>query len=180
MKWSTKGISILQGIVNNLVVPLPNGDEINSIDVDAEYTVEVKKKSKKRSLNANAYCWVLCQEIADRLTKGGSYTSKEDVYRKCVKECGNFTVVPIRNDAVERFKEIWASHGIGWLTDDMGDCRNTKGYSLIACYHGSSVYDVQEMIRLIECLLDEAERLGIMIKPKEEVQALLDDWGDKN
>ena len=32
MKWSTKGISILQGIVNNLVVPLPNGDEINSIE----------------------------------------------------------------------------------------------------------------------------------------------------
>ena len=180
MKWLTRGINVLQGISYSLVIPVPKGEAVNSIDFNTMYTVEVKKKSKKRSLNANAYCWVLCQEIADKLTTGGSYTSKEDVYRQCVKECGHFTVLPIRNDAVERFKSIWASHGIGWLTDDMGDCRNTKGYSLIACYHGSSVYDVQEMSRLIECLLDEAERLGIMIKPKEEVQALLDDWGDKN
>ena len=177
MKFTAKP-SIIRGAMGvGLFIPLSRDTEIKE---NTEYTVELKEaaKNRKRSLTANAYCWVLCQKIAERLTVGGTYTSKEDVYRKAIKDCGHFTPVPVRLDAVKRFCQNWEHNGVGWVTDDMGPCKRTKGYELIALYHGSSVYSVEEMQRLIECLIDEAHQIGVETRPKWEIDALLQDWGE--
>ena len=139
--------------------------------------MRLKKVCKKRSLNANAFCWVLCQRIAEHLSRDGQYSSREDVYRKAIKDCGHFTPIPVRAEAVERFKSIWAAHGIGWLTEDLGEARKAKGYRVLAAYHGSSTYDTAEMTRLIDCLCDECSQLGIHLEPPEYMTALLNDWG---
>lgn len=39
--------------------------------------IELKKHRKKRSLNANAYLWVLCGKLADKIG-----VDKESVYRQ--------------------------------------------------------------------------------------------------
>lgn len=180
MKFITKGIQVISSFGVGLFIPAPKDNELSKIEQSEEYTVEIKKICKKRSLNANAFCWVLCQRIAEQLTRDGQYTSRTDVYRKAIKDCGHFTPLPVRADAVERFKAIWSAHGIGWLTEDIGDARKTRGYKIIAAYHGSSVYDVDEMRRLLDCLTDEAVQLGITLEPPEYMQALLDDWGNAN
>lgn len=179
MKWTTRSIEILKSPLGvMLVVPAPHDNDLSKIDRDKEYTVEVKRKAKKRTLNANAYCWVLCQKIAIELSKN-SYISKEDVYRRAIKECGHFRYVPTRTDAIEKFIDIWQGHGIGWLAEDMGACNNLDGYHNIACYHGSSVYTVQEMQRLIDCLVDECNQLGIRLEPSEYIQSLIEEWGNE-
>ena len=179
MKWTTNNIELLRSQLGVMVViPAPHDNDSSKITADKEYTVEIKKKSKQRSLNANSYCWVLCQKIAKELSKNG-YTSKEDVYRKAIKDCSHFSYVPVREDAIERYIQIWQAHGIGWIAEDAGECKSLQGYHNIMCYHGSSVYTVSEMQRLIDCLVDECHQLGIQLEDSDYIQSLVKEWGNE-
>lgn len=176
MKWTVKGIELLRSPLGVMVViPAPHDNDLAKLDKNKEYVIEIKKKSKSRSMNANAYCWVLCQKIAEELSKTG-YTSKEDVYRQAIKDCSHFSYVPVREDAIERYIQIWQAHGIGWIAEDSGECQKLKGYHNIMCYHGSSVYNTKEMARLIDCLTDECNQLGIQLEPSEYIQSLIEGW----
>nr|DAS37609.1 MAG TPA: NinB protein [Caudoviricetes sp.] len=175
MKFTTKGVNLIKTIGYQLVIPVGGDNELSKISPDIEYEITIQKKKNKRSLNASAYCWVLCQKIAEELSKTG-YTSKEDVYRKAIKDCGHFTYVPVREDAIERYIQIWRGHGLGWIAEDAGECKSIPWYHNIMCYHGSSVYNQQEMARLIECLTDECEQLGIKLEPSEYIQSLIEGW----
>lgn len=101
MKWVTKGIAVVKTLGYNILIPAPKDEEINKIYENSEYTVTLTKKSKKRSLNANAYAWVLCDKIARELSKN-AYISKNDVYKRVIQEAGTFTYLPIKNDATGR------------------------------------------------------------------------------
>ena len=176
MKWTVKGIELLRSPLGVMVViPAPHDNDLSKITVDKEYVIEIKKKSKSRSMNANAYCWVLCQKIAEVMSNH-SYISKEDIYRKAIKDCGHFSYVPVRADAVERYIQIWKGHGLGWIAEDAGECKSIDGYHNIMCYHGSSVYNTREMARLIDCLTDECNQLGIQLEPSEYIQSLIEGW----
>lgn len=175
MKFTTKGVNLIKTIGYQLVIPVGGDNELSKISPDIEYEITIQKKKNKRSLNASAYCWVLCQKIAEELSKTG-YTSKEDVYRKAIKDCSHFSYVPVREDAIERYIQIWQGHGLGWIAEDAGECQSLKGYHNIMCYHGSSVYNQQEMARLIDCLTDECEQLGIKLEPSEYIQSLIEGW----
>ena len=179
MKWTTKGIDLLRSPLGvMLMIPASHDNELAKIKADKEYDVEIKEKRKHRSLNANNYMWQICQKIAEKLSKNG-YTSKYDVYRQAIKDCGHFIYVPVREDAIDRYIQIWKGHGLGWLAEDAGECQNLKGYHNIMCYHGSSVYNQQEMARLIDCLTDECNQLGIQLEPSEYIQSLIEGWGDE-
>ena len=179
MKWSVKGVELLRSPLGVMVViPAPHDNDLAKLDKDKEYVIEIKKKSKSRSMNANAYCWVLCQKIAEVMSNH-SYMSKEDVYRKAIKDCGHFSYVPVRKDAIERYIQIWKAHGIGWIAEDAGECQSLKGYHNIMCYHGSSVYTVAEMQRLIDCLVDECNQLGIKLDDNDYIQSLAKEWGNE-
>jgi hypothetical protein len=174
MKITSK-VQLIRGVLGNgIFIPCPHDTDLNG---ETEYVIDIHKPKKKRSLTANAYCWVLCQKIAERLTVGGTYHSKEDVYRKCIKDCGHFVTVPVRDDIVDEWCRRWGNQGIGWISENLGACRNTPNYTLVAMYHGSSTYTVDEMIRLIDCLIDEAERLGVETKPQAEIDSLMNEWG---
>ena len=179
MKWTTSNIETLRSPLGVMVViPAPHDNDLAKLDKDKEYVIEIKKKSKSRSMNANAYCWVLCQKIAKELSKNG-YISKEAVYRRAIKECSHFTYVPVREDAVDRYIQIWQAHGIGWIAEDAGECQSIKGFHNVICYHGSSVYNTKEMARLIDCLVDECHQLGIQLEDSDYIQSLVKEWGNE-
>ena len=95
MKLTVKGLQTLKGMgYINLVVPVPlsEEEEINKIDPEKQYVVEVKQWRKGRSNDANKYAWVLCQKIAEKLSEE-SFHSKEDVYRKAMKVCNRITQI---------------------------------------------------------------------------------------
>lgn len=178
MKFTTKGVNLIKTIGYQLVIPVGGDNELSKISPDIEYEITIQKKKNKRSLNASAYCWVLCQKIAEELSKTW-YTSKEAVYRKAIKDCGHFTYVPVREDAIERYIQIWQGHGLGWLAEDAGECQSLKGYHNIMCYHGSSVYTTAEMQWLIDCLVDECNQLGIKLDDSDYIQSLVKEWGNE-
>lgn len=134
-------------------------------------TFKVKKYSKKRSLDANAYCFVLIGKIAEKTN-----VPKEEVYRKAVKEIGgNYDVVCVQDKAVEAMCEAWSKMGLGWQTDTFPS--KIDGCTNIAMYYGSSTYDVPTMCRLIDNIVQDCKALGIETKSPEELESLLGEWG---
>lgn len=131
---------------------------------------ELKAKKKRRSLDANAMCWAICDKIAKYVG-----ITKEEVYRSAIQDVGVYTPLPIRSDAVEEFGRIWRGHGIGWVLDVVDDSK-IPGYKLCFAYNGSSTYDKHQMSLLIEHLMQDAEALGIDVLSDRERSLLIDAW----
>ena len=135
--------------------------------------VDIKQYRKRRSLDANAYCWILSQKIAEKIGN-----TKEYVYKKAIRDAGQFEIVPIRNDAVERWIKNWESKGLGWQSIVMGESK-LEGYTNTINYFGSSVYNVKEMSLLLEELVYQAKELGIDTMTDTEKKELLEMWESK-
>lgn len=134
-------------------------------------TAKYDIKHKKRSLDANAYCFVLCQKIAEKIGN-----TKEYVYKQAIKQVGQFEIVPIRNNAVEDWIKAWEHHGLGWQAEIMRDSK-LDGYTNVINYYGSSVYDSKEMSLLIDEIVNQAEELGISTITPKEIEQLKNAWG---
>lgn len=148
-------------------------EKINPIDPSKDYEVSISPKKRKRSLDANAYLWVLIGKLGEVLHKPDT-----EVYREYIKDNGVFQIVPIREDAIKRWTETWKRNGIGWVCDDLGECRNTKGYHNIKCYYGSSTYTTKEMARLIDAVVADCKEQGIETMTPSEIERLKAMWGD--
>ena len=143
-------------------------DELNGEDV---IDISLGKHKKKRSLDANAYFWVLCGKLAAK-TK----VYKTDVYRQLVKEIGdNYEVLPIKNKALDGFVEIWQGRGEGWVCDILGPSK-IKGYTNVCAYYGSSTYDTRQMAALIDAAIQECRQQGIPVKEEDEIEKMKKEW----
>ncbi len=133
-------------------------------------SIEIKKYRNKRSLDANAYMWVLISKLEEKVN-----ISKDVIYKDAIRNIGVYEVIPVKNEAVERFIEAWTKNGLGWV------CETTKskleGYTNVLAYYGSSTYDTAEMSRLIDLIVQECKQLNIETMSKEELDNLIESWG---
>lgn len=144
---------------------------------DADVEVEIKKYREKRSRDANALMWSCCAEIAAELSKESPIT-KEEIYRKAVKEVGVYVPVPIKTNAVETFKARWATQGIAWFAEVV-DNSKLPNYKLVNIYYGSSTYDTNEMSKLLDYVVDEAKQIGLTLRASEkEIEEAKRRWGE--
>ena len=135
-------------------------------------SVKIAKATKRRSLDANAYAWVLIGRLAERLN-----IPKTDIYRSAIKEIGgNCDTVCVQDKAVQSLRDGWERNGIGWMTDTMPS--KIDGCTNVILYYGSSTYDTAQMSRLINIIVEECRLQGIETKSKEELDSLLGQWGD--
>ena len=132
--------------------------------------IEIKQHRKRRSLDANAYCWVLAQKIAEVIGN-----TKEYVYKEIIKRVGQFEIVPIKDEALDRWIEAWESKGLGWQSEVMRDSK-IEGYTNTINYYGSSVYNTKEMSLLLEEIVTQAKELGIDTMTENGKKALLESW----
>ena len=147
---------------------------------DSDVNVEIKKVSKRRSLEANSYLWVLCDEIA-KVSSKYSTDGKNEIYREAVRAKGLWQEVFIRVDAVQKFLNDWAEHGIGWFADVMDEFRGKNGdiYKQLHVYSGSSTYSSLEMSRIIDYVVMIANDLGIPTITQKEKERMLGNWAKK-
>lgn len=129
--------------------------------------ISIKKYRKKRSLDANAYCWVLLQKMAEVLN-----TDKWTLYLRMLKEYGQFTHVVVKEDAVEAMKRQWRECEV------LGPIKvgGIAGVQL-QCYFGSSTYDTKEMSGFIDGIVREAKGLGIDVRTPDEIEHMKEVWG---
>lgn len=133
-------------------------------------SIEVKQYRARRSLDANAYFFVLADKVAERLN-----TTKIDVYRNCIKEIGGVSeIVCVKDDAVEKLREAWGEKGIGWQTDTFPS--KLQGCTNVILYYGSSTYDTAQMSRLIENIIQDCKDLGIETATPDEIAYMLSLW----
>lgn len=133
-------------------------------------TVTVKRFSKPRSTNANAYAWVLMDKLAEKL-----HIAKESLYKGYVKNIGgNNDRLYIADEAVGRFCTAWEGYGLGWLCDVLPS--GQKGVSEVTAYYGSSTYDTAQMSRLIDLIVQDCMSVGIEVRDPEDVASMLEAW----
>lgn len=168
-------ITFTPGEFAKLLAPLVT--IVESLDPQKQYDVEIKEHRTRRSLDANAYCWVLLDKLAVELSKDGPTISPEEVYCNLIPHVGgNSKILPIREDAIEAWKEIWSAGRTGWICEDMGPCANIDGYHNIKCFYGSSVYDTKQMSRLIDLVVQECKQLGIETATPAELSRIKEEW----
>lgn len=129
------------------------------------YEFVFRKKKKTKSLTANAYMWVLCDEIARVLQ-----STKDEVYRQAVANVGVFFPLSCESAAFARARAVWESQGAGFFCNVT---REQAGRTEFNAYVGSSKYTQEELSRLIEELVAEAENFGIDTKASRECRALI-------
>lgn len=157
-----------------ILLVLNERESLSSIEElkEDKLSIEIKKYKNKRSLDANAYMWVLISKLEEKLN-----ISKDIIYKDAIKNIGVYEVIPVKNEAVERFIEAWTKNGLGWV------CETTKskleGYTNILAYYGSSTYNTAEMSRLIDFVVQECKQLNIETMTPEQLNILKEEWGKK-
>lgn len=137
-----------------------------------EYILTVKRKG--RSLDANAYCWTLIGKLSDKLQ-----TDANDIYRAYLPDVGgNYEIIPVREDRIEAWERVWCSGHIGRMIEDLGPCRNIRGYHNVRTFYASSDFDSRQMARLIELVVADCKQLGIETMTPRELDALVSRWGE--
>lgn len=140
---------------------------------DHDVRVEVKRYRKRRSLDANSYCWVLADKIAQ-----ATGVDKSTVYREAIKEIGGVSdIIAVTDDALDKFRDGWSKQGVGWQTEVLD---SKDGYKRVIVYYGSSTYDSKQMAALIDNLAQDAQALGIETLPPHEIARLNSLWGERN
>ena len=139
---------------------------------DKLYNLEVKEHQKKRSLDANAYAWVLIGKLAEAMR-----ITPLEVYRQAILNVGgNYEVIPVKAEAANNFKQVWEARGLGWPCIKMGPSK-IDGYTNLRAYYGSSTYSTTQMSQLIENLVQDCRALDIEVKSEEELASLMGAWG---
>jgi hypothetical protein len=157
-----------------ITLTLDERESISSLEEIKEdkLSIEIKKYRKKRSLDANAYCWVMCDKIAKELSKENA-TTKEEIYKDAILQIGTFEPMIIEEKAFDNFKRIWERQGLGFLIQEVS--RKDKCIR-VNCYYGSSTYDSKEMSLLIDLLVQLAKSLNIETMQEQELKSLLESW----
>ena len=128
------------------------------------------KAKKKRSLDANAYAWVLIDKLAAELRIG-----KEEIYRNTIRDIGGNSEIYCGSEkAIEALCKQWVRNGIGWQAETMPS--KLPGCVNVVLYYGSSAYDSKQMSVLIDRLVQDAKAVGIETMPPDKLNGLLEAW----
>ena len=145
----------------------PLFDELHETDVD----VTVKKHREKRSLDANAYFWVLVDRLAEK-----TQIPKTDIYRRYIREIGgNHEMVCVIDSAVEKLRNGWEHNGLGWQTDTMPS--RVLGCTNVILYYGSSTYNTRQMSHLIDMAVQDCQEQNIETLSPEKLAGMMEEWG---
>ena len=148
----------------------PSFEELERVRKCEKLSVKATKYRQKRSLDANAYAWVLMDRLAAKLR-----IPKTEIYRSFVKEIGgNSETVCVLERAADRLMDGWTRNGIGWLAEKIPS--KIEGCVNVILYYGSSVYDTHQMSRLIDLIVQECKENGIETMTERELSLLKERW----
>ena len=145
------------------------GEANELLQKNKRVAIKLDAIKQKRSLNANAYAWVLIDRIAAALG-----IDKVEVYRDAIRDIGgNSDVVMVANDAVDKLRAVWEARGLGWSVEvtDRADTAST-----VLLHYGSSTYDTRQMTLLIDHLVQDAKELGIETLPPDRLAGMIERW----
>ena len=137
---------------------------------DVTLSVELKKWRPRRSLDANAYAWLLMGKLAEY-----HGVKVDEIYRHHIREVGgNSTIVCVANDALKTLRSAWEQQGKGWVTETLPS--RLEGCTNVILYYGSSSFDTSQMSRLIDNIIQDCKTVGIETATEAELSLLKEGW----
>lgn len=135
--------------------------------------VDIKEYKESRSLDANAKCWVMIDQLAAVLHK-----DKREIYWNAIENVGGVsTIVSVDNENVDQICRFWRKKGLGWLAKvEESDNPNKKTVTLSA---GSSAYNTLQMSCLIDNLIQMCNDYGIPTMTQSEIEKVMTRWDKK-
>lgn len=169
----------MKGLIFDLVelanghqrITLETGDKCDLSQLrEGEVDFDIRKHREKRSLDANAYCWVLMDKLAAKLGR-----TKIEIYQEAIRNIGGVSeTICVKERAVDKLREGWRAHGVGWISDvypsKLPGCKN------VVLYYGSSTYDSKQMHDLIDCIVQDCKAVGIETMTPAEIEAIEKQW----
>lgn len=149
-------------------------------DVDAslmekDLDIEIKPHRKKRSLDANAYFYVLLSKMAEKL-----HTSTNELHNIMLSRYGypeimedSMVYIPLKEDIDVNNLEGIHLKSSGHVTE------NSKGtrYIQYILMRGSHTFNTAEMAHLIDGVISEAKDLGIDTLTPAEKERMMELYG---
>ena len=146
-------------------------EAINCISQCEALSITAKKYRKKRSLDANAYCWVLMTKIANH---PDIRSSKEEVYEEMLQKYG------FLYQDEEGYIPMTVKAGVN-MSKIVGHWKFYKSNGKFDSYlmlKGSSEYTTYEMSYFIDMVVQEAKELGIETLTPDELERMKATWGN--
>lgn len=151
------------------------GVEWDALRKNERLAFSVKEYKKKRSLDANAYYWLLVTKLAKVLN-----LSKPHLHNLLLRRYGQpeiidgqmvFLVLPDSESGTRKANEAETYHIRP--TSQVKTGVDGKMYRTYVMLRGSSTYNTAEMSELIEGLVSECREQGIETLPEEELKRMM-------
>ena len=140
---------------------------VNEIKDCEKLSIRAVKHREKRSLDSNAYAWVLMQKIAEAIN-----SDKWSVYLVMLQKYSrDFTFVICKEKAIDKLKELYRT------CVDLGEVNvnGTTGHQM-QVFFGSSTFDTKSMSVFIDGIVSECKDLGIETLPPDELERMKSAW----
>lgn len=145
-----------------------------NLKIGDEYDIVIKKRGK-RSLNANNYHWMLCEQIAKVLK-----ASKYEVHNQLMIDYGtdwlDDTGSPVYVLMKDNDKYLRKETEHYRPTDAVEDRKGTM-YRWFVLLLPSHLMDSKQMSELIDGTVSEAQELGIDTRTPDEIERMKALWG---
>lgn len=130
--------------------------------------IKATRHRERRSLDSNAYAWVLMQKIAE-----ATHSDKWEVYLEMLKRYSrSFTHIVVKPQAVDAMKAMYRA------SIDLGEIKvNGQIGHQLQVYFGSSTFDTKEMSVFLDGIISECKELGIETMSPEEIERIKRQWG---
>ena len=133
--------------------------ELEGLRKSTPYRLKMSKWTEKRSLDANAYLWVLVTKIAEAVK-----SSKEEIYKELLARYG---LVDEETTITVKPSVDMSRIGGHWMEIKRRD--KWVGYIRI---RGSSEYNKHEFCNFLDMVITEAKELGIETLPPDELERM--------
>lgn len=172
MKGRLKDLTIgLDGVQNITVAVLGDFREEYKKLKDQPVDVLIKKHRSLRSLDANAYAWLLINKIAESISPP---MNKQEVYLLMLRRYGQGGQISIQTSQFDSIIREFDYHKvIGRST------ANGREFTHADVLVGSSKYNTKEMATLIDGVVQEARDLGVDTDTPEQIARFKERWEGK-
>lgn len=183
------------GSLSNIAISYATGKPVLSVEVNEDKSslsqvfeklrdigmlkIKIGKVTKNRSLDANAYYWLLLSKLSKALNISNPHCHNLMLRRYGVLEEFDgqivYWVIPDTEEASRKAEEAEEYHIKP--TSQVREGNDGKMYRTYILLKGSHSFTKQEFRDLLEGLVDECKHCGIETKSEEEVASLLRECG---
>lgn len=176
VSFTAKGNPIVTIELNERFPALQMVDDLH----DEKLSIKICKQTKQRSLDANAYYWLLLSKLSKVLKISNPHCHNLMLRRYGVLEEIDgqvvYLVIPDTEEASRKADEAEEYHLKP--TSNVREGKDGLMYRTYMLLKGSSKFTKEEFSNLVNGLVDECNHVGICTRRKEDIESLLSQWGE--